>query len=109
LLCDASDKFGRDVLIPRRHGHLRPTHELHHGTGRNTKHEQHGCRRVTRVVQSSISYSSGYEQRFPFIVIGAWIDRATVGLGEYPITFLPEFCRLLALFVLCCLVLTQRP
>jgi hypothetical protein len=106
LLCDAPDKLGRDVLIPRRHGHLRPTHELHYGTGRHTEHKEHGRRRVTCVVQSSVSHSCGLEQCLPFVVISPWIDRTAVGLGEYPITFLPEFRGLLALPILCCLMLT---
>jgi hypothetical protein len=59
-------------------------------------------------VQSTISYSCGFEQGFPFVMIRAWIDRTTVGLSEYPITFLSEFRRLFALFVLPFLMLTQR-
>jgi hypothetical protein len=106
LLCDAPDKFGRDVLIPRRHGHLRPTHELHHGTSRHTEHKEHGRRRMARVVQSGISHSCGLEQCLPFVMISPWIDRTAVGLGEYPIAFLSEFRGLLAFPVLCRLMLT---
>ncbi len=109
LLRDAPDKFGRNVLIPRRHGHLRPTHELHHGTSRHTEHKEHGGRRMARIVQSGISYSCRLEQCLPFVMISPWIDRAAVGLGEYPITFLPEFRGLLAFPTLCCLMLTQCP
>jgi hypothetical protein len=109
LLCDAPDKFGRDVLIPCRHGHLGPSHELHHGTSRHTENKEHSRRRVTRVVQSGISHPCGLEQCLPFVMISPWIDRAAVGLGEYPTTFLPEFRCMLALPILCCLMLTQCP
>ena len=96
------------TCVPLDHRGVRPAHDIHHRTLPDPE-EQQGCsRRMTRVMQPGLTDPGFGQQRLPFVLIAARVDRPAVRLGEHPATLMPFGTSVLPLAVLSLAVLGDQ-
>ena len=79
----------RDVLISGRHRRARPSHDAHHGPLWDTEDQEHGGRRVPRVMQPAVPNAGLLQQRLQPVVFRVRIQRFADGRREDPLVVGP--------------------
>ena len=65
------------MLVALRHAGVRPAHERHDRPLRHAQDKEDGGRGVASVVETGLADARGAEEPFPFVVVGARVDRLT--------------------------------